>query len=128
VVHAFHWLNMTEKGPLEELLKAWKTPSPRDDFEANILRRLHAQPVRESPWQRWFVEPLEQASGLWRQQALTFVGMAVLALAVGIGVIRIPNETTTQESNQPQPPLGLNAFSSFPEGSVTMAYRELVKR
>lgn len=115
---------MSEKDPLEELLKRWETPAPRPNLEANILRRLHSQPARESLWQRWFVEPWE----LWRQQAILATGATVLAVVLGISTFSLPNESSEPRSNSTQASLGLGSLATFPEGTVTTAYWELVKR
>lgn len=109
---------MDEKGRLEELLKAWQTPAPRADFEVAVLRRLRATPARPSRWQRWFVEPWEYAGSLGKSQALAFAGAAVALLIVGVA-LNAPRDGVSTD-------FGVNSFSTFPRGSFTQAYLEMV--
>ena len=117
---------MSEKDPLEELLKAWKAPSPREDFGANILRRLRSQPVRESFWQRWFVEPWELLTLAWRQQALATVGVAVLALGLGISIVALQGTRRTGRDDLAL--FRLDVFQAAPRSSITSSYMEAVKQ
>jgi anti-sigma-K factor RskA len=111
---------MIEKGPLEKLLQRWQAPAPRADLEPRVLQRLRRQPPRKSLWQRWFAEPWEFAGSLWRPQAVAVAGVAILAVAAGIGLnVRRPGATAD---------LGLNAFSTFPKGSLTQSYLEMIAR
>ena len=111
---------MDEKGPLEELLKAWQTPAPHAGFEMRVLKRLRSQPERISPWQRWFAEPLEYATATWRPQAAV-VAVAALMLALFIGLNRAPSGGASAD-------FGLDTVSTFPSGSFTQAYLEMVNR
>ena len=112
---------MQEKGQLEKVLKAWTPPLPRADFEASVLCRLHASPVRESFRQRWFIEPWQYASAIWRTQAIVIAGLAALALILALGL-------NLKRSNASSTDFGLDAFSTFPSGSFTQSYLEMVKQ
>lgn len=111
---------MDEKGPLEELLRSWHAPAPRADFDASVLRRLRADPSRESCWQRWVVEPWEAAASIWRPQATILAVAAAVALVVGIA-LNAPKRTGATD-------FGLDAFTTFPKGSLAQAYLEMVNQ
>jgi len=111
---------MNEKGPLENLLKTWETPAPRVDFEPRVLRRLHATHGRQSLWQRWLVEPWEYAASVWRPQAVAIAGVAIMVVIVGIALNASKPGASTD--------FGVNAFSTFPDGSFTQAYLEMLRQ
>ncbi len=104
---------------MEELLRSWNGPAPRADFEANVLRRLRAEPAAHSLWQRWFVEPWEAAVPVWKPQAALLAVAAVVILVLAIG-LNAPKQN-------PSADFGLNAFATFPKGSFTQAYLEMVR-
>jgi hypothetical protein len=112
-------MTMDEKGPLEELLRSWHAPSPRPGFEARALRRLRTEPAAQSLWQRWFVEPCEAVLVNWKPQAAFLAVAATVALVLGIAL------NSPQRSGAAD--FGLDALATFPKGSFTQAYMEMVE-
>ena len=118
---------MTKKGPLEQLLRAWKAPEPRADLEARVLRRLRTEPAPKSWWQRWFAEPWETLTLEWRRQALATVGVAVLALVLGISVVAVQGTHRTSTERGDLALFRVDVFQAAPRSSITSSYMEMVK-
>jgi|ERR1051325_1859042 hypothetical protein len=116
---------MNQKDPVEQLLAVWQAPEVRADFEAAVLRQLRCRPLRESVWQRWFTDPWELAGSVWRQRALVTAGGAALALVLVVIIWRNPGLAHRETEVEA---LSLDPFSSFPKGSITAVYSELVQR
>lgn len=110
---------------LRALLRQWKDIEPRPDFEARMLRRLRTEEERASLWQRWFVEPWEVLTMWSRQQALATVGVAGLALVLGISVVALHGTHRTGRDDLAL--FRMDVFQAAPRASITSSYMEMTK-